>query len=115
MDAGGPPLLAFEFEAHVIYWRGPSPFFFIPIPKVFAAELRQAAKAVSYGWGMIPIEAEIGGCVFQTALFPKDGTYLLPLKAIIRRTTSTTAGDHVAVAMTVRAADIGNWPLGRPS
>ena len=43
---------------------------------------------------------------FTTALFPKDGTYLLPLKVAVRRKINVTAGDTVAVAMTVAAKAI---------
>ncbi|MDP3869351.1 DUF1905 domain-containing protein [Phenylobacterium sp.] len=94
----------FEFAATVIEWRGPSPFFFVPIPQEYTDELRRLAKAVSYGWGVAPVEAVIAGAAFTTSLFPKDDGYLLPLKAGVRRTTNVTAGDHVTVEMTIGAA-----------
>ncbi len=47
--------------------------------------------------------ASIGGSVFTTTLFPKDETYLLPLKAAVRRQADVTAGDSVAVELTVQA------------
>ncbi len=93
----------FKFEAQVIHWRGPSPFFFVPIPPQYAEELRHVAKVVSYGWGMVPVEATIGGIAFTTSLFPKDATYLLPLKAVVRRKANITAGDLVIVDMTIEA------------
>ncbi|HEY1752257.1 MAG TPA: DUF1905 domain-containing protein [Caulobacteraceae bacterium] len=92
----------FSFEATVIYWRGPSPFFFAPAPPDVAAEIRRVARFVSYGWGVIPVEARIGEAAFSTSLFPKDETYLLPIKAAVRRKTGITAGDLVAVEMTLR-------------
>jgi hypothetical protein len=91
----------FVFEAEIIPWRGPAPFFFVAVPDVYAAELRAAAKAVSYGWGVAPVEARIGDVDFTTSLFPKDGTYLLPLKAAVRRQAQITAGDRVRVTLTV--------------
>ena len=102
MGAGGGSLARFRFETQVIYWRGPSPFFYAPIPPQHVEELRQVSKIVTYGWGMIPVEAQIGDVVFNTALFPKDGTYLLPLKAAVRRKTNITAGDLIAVDMTIQ-------------
>jgi hypothetical protein len=92
-----------SFEAEVIYWRGPSPFFFAPLPPRTAEEVRRVSKAVTYGWGMVPVDATIGGVTFYTALFPKDETYLLPLKAAVRRKTDVTAGDAIAVDMTIQA------------
>jgi hypothetical protein len=101
MSADAMALLQLVFEAEVIPWRGPAPFFFVAVPDVYAAELRAAAKAVSYGWGVAPVEARIGDVVFPTSLFPKDGTYLLPLKAAVRRQAQITAGDRVCVTLTV--------------
>ncbi|WP_149760334.1 DUF1905 domain-containing protein [Neomesorhizobium albiziae] len=93
----------FRFEAKVIYWRGPSPFFFVPIPLQHSEEIRRISKVVTYGWGMIPVEAVIGGVVFSTSLFPKNETYLLPLKTNVRRKINVTADDTVSVDMTVHS------------
>ena len=97
--------MQFRFETEVIYWRGPSPFFFAPVPQDCAAELRRVVRLITYGWGMIPVEAVIASVRFQTSLFPKNETYLLPLKAEVRRKSNTTAGDLVSVDMTVQAAE----------
>jgi len=96
------PLIQIRFEAEVIYWRGPSPFFYAPIPASHAEALRSAARIVTYGWGMIPVEARIGEVAFKTSLFPKDQTYLLPLKTAARRAANITAGDTIAVELTIR-------------
>lgn len=94
----------FEFEAEVIHWRGPSPYFFVPLPAAEAEEIRRLSKVLTYGWGMIPVEAVIGGVAFTTSLFRKNETYYLPLKDAVRKQAAITAGDLVAVAMTVQAA-----------
>ncbi|MES2342125.1 MAG: DUF1905 domain-containing protein [Pseudomonadota bacterium] len=96
--------MAFSFEAEVIYWRGPSPFFYAPLPVAEAEEVRRLSKLVTYGWGMIPVEAEIKGVVFTTALFAKEGTYYLPLKDAVRKKADVTAGDRIAVDMTIQPA-----------
>jgi hypothetical protein len=103
MSDGEDPPVRFAFQSEAIYWRGPSPFFFVIVPPEVAAELRHVARAVSYGWGMIPVEARIGDAAFTTSLFRKDETYLLPLKAAVRRETGVTAGDVVCVQMMVAA------------
>ena len=94
--------IRFAFEARIITWRGPSPFFFAPIPADQTKALRAAARAVSYGWGVIPVEAAIGDTVFTTSLFPKDDGYLLPLKDAVRRKAGITAGDLILVRMSLR-------------
>ena len=103
MSDSDDSLVRFAFKADVIYWRGPSPFFFVAVPPREAAELRHVAKAVSYGWGMVPVAARVGEVTFTTSLFPKDETYLLPLKAAVRRKADVTAGDSILVEMTVQA------------
>ena len=102
MSNRGEVLLELSFESTIIYWRGPSPFFYAPIPMERAEAVREAARQATYGWGCVPVEARIGDLLFTTALFPKDGTYLLPLKVVVRRKADLTAGDVVAVEMTVR-------------
>lgn len=94
--------MEFTFDAEVIYWRGPAPFFYAPVPPEQAAEIRDASKLVSYGWGVIPVTATVGGVTFTTSLFPKDGTYLLPLKVAVRKPSGITAGDLIHVEMTLQ-------------
>jgi hypothetical protein len=96
----------FRFETKIIEWRGPAPFFYAPVPAERVAELRRVAKVVSYGWGCVPVEAEIAGVRFTTSLFPKDDTYLLPLKVAVRRKVNITVDDSIAVVMTLQAVQL---------
>jgi hypothetical protein len=93
-----------EFAGRVIEWRGPSPYYFVPVPTVESADIREVAAMATYGWGVIPVEARVGETSFETSLFPKDGGYLLPLKDAVRRPNSLAAGDDVTVKMTIRLA-----------
>ncbi|MGN6490119.1 MAG: DUF1905 domain-containing protein [Devosia sp.] len=93
-----------EFEAEVIEWRGPAPFVYARLPEAAAVAITRVKKAVTYGWGVIPVEATIAGVSFATSLFPREGTYLLPLKDRVRRAVGVTVGDVVAVAMQVGRA-----------
>lgn len=90
------------FTGRVIEWRGPAPYYFVPVPEQEAADIREVAAMASYGWGVIPVQAHIDETAFTTSLFPRDGGYLLPLKAAVRRPRGLDAGDDVAVRMTVR-------------
>ncbi|NUO46064.1 MAG: DUF1905 domain-containing protein [Streptomyces sp.] len=89
------------FTGQVIEWRGPAPYYFVPVPDDESADIREVATAASYGWGVIPVEASIDETTFTTSLFPKDGRYLLPLKAAVRRPRSLTTDDDVTVRLTV--------------
>ena len=47
-------IVQFAFDATIIHWRGPAPFYYAPVPPAEAEEIRRASKLVSYGWGMVP-------------------------------------------------------------
>ena len=96
-------MLQLSFCTKIIEWRGPAPFFYAPVPGRQAAEIERIKRQASYGWGVIPVEAEIAGMRFTTSLFPKDGTYLLPIKLAVRKKTGITMGDAVTVEMTIGA------------
>lgn len=39
---------------------------------------------MTYGWGMIPVTAQIGETGWKTSLFPKNGWYIVPVTTITR-------------------------------
>jgi len=49
----------FVFAGQVIEWRGPSPYYFAPVPDEESADIREVAAMATYGWGVIPVEARI--------------------------------------------------------
>ena len=91
-----------EFTGTIWTWRGPAPFFFVTVPEEGAAELKEMMRAVTYGWGMIPVAARIGKTEWTTSLWPKDGGYVVPLKDKVRSAEGLGEGDLVAVELTVR-------------
>jgi Domain of unknown function (DUF1905) len=95
------PTLELEFEGEVVYWRGPSPFHFVPVPEDESAIIHDVAPVVSYGWGVIPVRAAIGAIDYTTSLFPKDGGYLLPVKDVVRKGAGLVVGDAVVVRLTI--------------
>ncbi|HEY3436873.1 MAG TPA: DUF1905 domain-containing protein [Actinotalea sp.] len=90
-----------EFAGEVWFWHGPAPFHFVTVPAAESAELRAASALVTYGWGMIPVEARIGKTRWTTSLFPKDGGYVLPVKDRVRTAEDVALGDTVTVRLTV--------------
>lgn len=90
-----------EFSGAVWFWRGPSPYHFVTMPEDESAELQATSALVTYGWGMIPVEATVGETRWTTSLFPKDGGYVVPLKDLVRKAERIEVGDRVTVRMTV--------------
>jgi hypothetical protein len=91
-----------SFDGRVIEWRGPSPYYFLPVPPAESADIRGVAAIATYGWGVIPVTARIDGVAFETSLFPKDDGYLLPLRSGVRRQHGLSDGSDVSVEMTIR-------------
>jgi hypothetical protein len=90
----------FEFEGSVVEWRGPAPYYFVRIPEEDSEDIKFAAKGMEY-WGQVPVAARISDIEFRTALFPKDGLYLLPLKDAVRRSAGVEVGQVLAVGLNV--------------
>ncbi len=67
-----------------------------------AAEIKEFAAAVSYGWGMIPVAGRIGNTSFTTSLWAKNGTYAVPLKDVVRKSEGISLGDEIAVELQFR-------------
>jgi len=74
----------FQGSGPVVEWRGPAPFYFVALPGELSEDVKEAARGLEY-WGQVAVEVEIDGHRFRTALFPRDGVYLLPLKVAVRR------------------------------
>ena len=92
--------MEFEFEGVVVEWRGPAPFYFVSIPQEESADIKVVAKGIEY-WGQVPVTVRIGNTEFATALFPKDGRYLLPLKDAVRKSAGIEVDQIVAVELSV--------------
>ena len=92
----------FEFDGEIIYWRGPAPWFFVPIPDSESAAIKAISNEVTYGWGVIPVQVRIGNTTFKTSLFPKDDLYLVPVKAAVRKAEQLDKGDMVTVQLEIQ-------------
>jgi hypothetical protein len=90
-----------EFSGDIWTWRGPAPFFFVTVPAEEANQLKMISGAVTYGWGMIPVSVRIGRTEWTTSLWPKDGSYIVPLKDVIRKKEDLQEGDTVTIRLSV--------------
>jgi hypothetical protein len=90
-----------KFKGAMIEWRGPSPFYFVPVPEVQSKKIKAMAAQLTYGWGVIPVLGKIGKTDFSTALIPKDGVYYLPIKNAVRFAEKLEVGSEVSVSITL--------------
>lgn len=91
-----------QFRAKVWLYSGDVAWHFISLPKKEAAVLSAMQKGKQRrGWGAIKVKVTIGTTTWETSIFPdkKSGTYLLPLKAKVRKAEKIEEGSVVPVAL----------------
>jgi hypothetical protein len=98
--AAGGIHMDLEFSGEIWEWRGPAPYYFVTVPEEESHDLRAVASAVTYGWGMIPVQVRIGETEWTTSLWPKDGGYVVPLKDVARSAEGLEDGDTVTIRLT---------------
>lgn len=57
----------------------------------------------SRGFGSLPVEVTIGKTVWKTSIFPEktSGSYILPVKAMVRKAEKIEAGDEIEFSVTI--------------
>jgi hypothetical protein len=91
-----------EFTAKIWFWRGPAPWYFVTIPETQSLDIKAISGWVTYGWGVIPVSVQIGKTAWRTSLFPKDGRYIVPIRASVRDAENLDLDDEVTVRLNVR-------------
>lgn len=90
-----------EFSGEILFWRGPAPFYFVPVPAEESREIKAVSNRVTYGWGVIPVQVHLGNTTWKTSLFPKNDLYLVPIKAVVRKAEKVDQGDQVTVRLEI--------------
>jgi hypothetical protein len=93
--------MIFEFDGKIFYWRGPAPYYYVAMPEEQSLDLKAVSGFVSYGWGVIPVQARIGSTEWKTSLFPKNGRYLVPIKDSVRKAENLDIDDEVRIWLKV--------------
>ena len=93
-----------RYEADCLLWAypGKATWYFATLPAHLTEPLK-AVRGPSSGWGSIRVEATIGGSTWKTSIFPdsKSGSFLLPVKAQVRRQEGISAGDRARVIVEI--------------
>lgn len=89
--------IQYGFTAKPWQYTGPNEWYFISLPAKLSKEIRAALKSEEGGWGRLKATAKIGNSEWKTAVWfdTKLNTYLLPLKAEIRKKESLAVGRAV--------------------
>jgi|LakMenEpi03Aug12_release.lakeMendotaPanAssembly.Ray.scaffolds.fasta_scaffold251265_3 hypothetical protein len=94
----------FEFTSGMWLFPGETTqWHFISVPKTDGESIKGSFKKISRGWGSLRVEARIGKTTWKTSIFPdkKRGTYILPIKADVRKKENLSVGDKVSVVLQI--------------
>ncbi len=91
-----------EFTGTIWFWNGPAPWYFVTVPAEQSRDLNAISGFVTYGWGVLPVHVRTGNTAWTTSVFPKDGHYIVPIKARVRTAEHLEEGDPVTLHLEVR-------------
>ncbi|MBY5951613.1 DUF1905 domain-containing protein [Algoriphagus marincola] len=95
--------IRYDFSAQV--WKSPGMggWVFVSLPQDLSQEIREHLSWQEEGWGRMKAKAEIKGFEWDTAIWfdKKHDTYLLPLKADIRKKTQVNVGDTISLRISL--------------
>ncbi len=94
-------LVRYEFTAKLWQTEGKCAWHFASLPAALTKEIRERMKSEEEGWGRLKITAETGKSEWATAIWfdTKQNTYLLPIKAQIRRNEKIETDQDIKIAL----------------
>ncbi|OAP36841.1 hypothetical protein AU381_20460 [Sinorhizobium glycinis] len=96
-------MAAFEFDAELWLYPGKGGWHFVTLPRDIARQIRFLAEPKARGWRSEAVTVKSGGTEWTTSIFPDraSDSFLLPVKANVRRAERLTAGQTVRVKLTL--------------
>ena len=76
---------------------------FVTVPTAASEVIKSTPRPPRPGFGSIRVRATIGDTTWATSIFPdsKSGTYVLPVKRLVRDREGLSAGDDMEVHLEV--------------
>ena len=99
--------ISFSFQAKLFFYHGDkASWIFVKLPMVVADGIRfftteNATKR--RGFGSVKVSVSIGDTSWKTSVFPdkQSGSYLLPIKADVRKAEGISVGDVVEINLSL--------------
>lgn len=93
--------IVYEFSARVWRYASPGGWYFVSLPIKMAKEIRTHLKWQEQGWGRLKANVQVGTDQWESAIWfdTKKNTYLLPLKAEIRKRQHLETGSTIKVTV----------------
>lgn len=91
-----------KIKARIWEWEDKGSWHFITIEKDQGQQIKNDWHWLRRGFGSIPVKVSLSSSVWQTSIFPeKGGSYLLPLKKVVREKEKIKKGDTITLELEV--------------
>jgi len=97
----------FAFDAPLWLWQGEgAQWVFLTVPEDVADQVEELQTGPGRGFGAVKVRVTIGATTWDTSMFPskEHASYILPIKAAVRRTEGLAVGESARVAIELIAA-----------
>ncbi len=97
----------YSFKGKVWKYKGLAGWHFVTLPRRLSKTIRKIHGLSEEGWGRLKANASVGRCKWQTAIWydTKAISYVLPIKAFIRKTERLGAGSSITVVLRLQVED----------
>ena len=95
--------IPYEFSAETWQHGATGGWHFVTLPVEISTEIRTHFKWQEEGWGRLKARAKIGSSEWDTAIWfdTKRSSYLLPLKAVIRKKEGIEVNQMIQITLLV--------------
>ncbi len=94
----------YDFKGRVWLYPGMVAWHFVTLPKKESEEIKARYVMLTRGFGSLKVKVMIGKTSWDTSIFPdkKEGTYLLPIKASVRKKEKIQAGETIGFTVEIK-------------
>jgi hypothetical protein len=96
-----PSPITYTFTSELWLSPGKGGWWFVSLPVGMSEEIRSTMQRLEGGWGRLHVSAQVGDTTWRTAIWydTKRRTYLLPIKADVRRQEGLGSGQLIHVKL----------------
>lgn len=93
----------YKLKSNILVYPGMNAWRFLIVPKSDSQKIKESFGKSAKGWGSIPVSVKVGKTIWKTSIFPdkKSATYLLPLKAKVRKAEEIFDNDNIVFTITI--------------
>jgi hypothetical protein len=94
----------YKLTSKVYVYPGMGGWRFLGLPFKEGREIKEKYGKNARGWGSLPVSITVGNTTWETSIFPdkKSGSYLLPLKAQVRKKEEIDDDEEVQFILKLR-------------